>query len=67
VGCGRRLFGSEFGNLLSALTSVEWFRTLGGSVTMVTGLIFVICVLAFRRGLMGELMAWVARRKAARG
>ena len=42
----------EFGNLLAALTSVEWFKTLGESVTMVTGLIFVICVLAFRRGMM---------------
>ncbi|MBU0890015.1 MAG: branched-chain amino acid ABC transporter permease, partial [Gammaproteobacteria bacterium] len=26
----------EFGNLLAALTSVEWFKTLGESVTMVT-------------------------------
>ncbi len=43
----------EFGNLLAALSSVEWFKTLGESVTMVTGLIFVICVLAFRRGIMG--------------
>ena len=48
----------EFGNLLAALTSVEWFKTLGESVTMVTGLIFVICVLAFRRGIMGEIIAW---------
>ena len=52
----------EFGNLLAALTSVEWFKTLGESVTMVTGLIFVICVLAFRRGIMGEIIAWLAQR-----
>ncbi len=26
-------------------------------VTMVTGLIFVICVLSFRRGIIGELVA----------
>ena len=57
----------EFGNLLAALTSVEWFKTLGESVTMVTGLIFVICVLAFRRGIMGEIIAWLARRRASRG
>ena len=53
----------EFGNLLAALTSVEWFKTLGESVTMVTGLIFVVCVLAFRRGVMGEIIAWLAQRK----
>jgi branched-chain amino acid transport system permease protein len=57
----------EFGNLLAALTSVEWFKTLGESVTMVTGLIFVICVLAFRRGIMGEIIAWMARRRSSRG
>ena len=55
----------EFGNLLAALTSVEWFKTLGESVTMVTGLIFVICVLAFRRGIMGEIIAWLAARRTA--
>ena len=54
----------EFGNMLAALTSVEWFKTLGESVTMVTGLIFVICVLAFRRGIMGEIIAWLAQRRA---
>jgi len=53
----------EFGHLLASLTSVEWFGTLGESVTMVTGLIFVICVLAFRRGIMGEIIAFVSRRR----
>ncbi|MBV7543445.1 branched-chain amino acid ABC transporter permease [Acidovorax sp. sic0104] len=57
----------EFGNLLAALTSVEWFKTLGESVTMVTGLIFVICVLAFRRGIMGEIIAWMDRRRGGGG
>ncbi|CAN5921092.1 branched-chain amino acid ABC transporter permease [soil metagenome] len=52
----------EFGNLLARLTSVEWFNTLGESVTMVTGLIFVICVLAFRRGIMGEIIALIKRK-----
>jgi branched-chain amino acid transport system permease protein len=53
----------EFGHLLASLTSIEWFGTLGESVTMVTGLIFVICVLAFRRGIMGEIIAFVSRRR----
>ena len=32
-------------------------------VTVITGAIFVICVLAFRRGIVGELSAWWARRQ----
>ncbi len=56
----------ELGNLLAALSGVEWFRTLGESVTIVTGLIFVVCVLAFRRGIMGEIIAWLDRRRADR-
>ena len=56
----------ELGNLLAMMTSVEWFKTLGESVTVVTGLIFVVCVLAFRRGIMGEIIALQARwRKGA--
>lgn len=49
----------DFGGWLASVTSVEWFNTIGESVTMVTGLIFVICVLAFRRGIIGELAARV--------
>ena len=49
----------ELGNFLASLSGIEWFNTLGESVTIVTGLIFVICVLAFRRGIMGELIAWL--------
>jgi branched-chain amino acid transport system permease protein len=57
----------ELGNLLARLTGIDWFGTLGESVTIVTGLIFVICVLAFRRGVMGEIIAFVARRRGAFG
>jgi branched-chain amino acid transport system permease protein len=53
----------EFGSLLARLTTIEWFNTLGESVTMVTGLIFVVCVLAFRKGIMGEVVAFMARRR----
>jgi branched-chain amino acid transport system permease protein len=55
----------DFGSFLSKLTGVEWFTTLGESVTIVTGFIFVVCVLAFRRGVMGEIIAWLARRKGS--
>ena len=55
----------DFGNFMSRMTGVEWFNTLGESVTMVTGLIFVVCVLAFRRGIMGEIIALFGRKKKA--
>ena len=51
----------DFGTWLASITTIEWFNTIGESVTMVTGLIFVICVLAFRRGIIGELAARVGR------
>ncbi|NDC08536.1 MAG: branched-chain amino acid ABC transporter permease [Oxalobacteraceae bacterium] len=47
----------DVGSWLAQVTEIEWFNTLGESVTMVTGLIFVLCVLAFRRGIIGELAA----------
>ncbi len=47
----------DVGSWLAQVTEIEWFNTLGESVTMVTGLIFVVCVLAFRRGIIGELAA----------
>lgn len=55
----------DLGSWLAKLTGFEWFSTLGESVTIVTGFIFVICVLAFRRGVMGELIAWLARRRGS--
>jgi branched-chain amino acid transport system permease protein len=53
----------DFGTFLGRVTGIDWFNTLGESVTMVTGLIFVICVLAFRKGIMGEIIAFIDRRK----
>ena len=55
----------DFGSFMARTTGIEWFSTLGESVTIVTGLIFVICVLAFRRGIMGELIAWMDRSKVS--
>jgi branched-chain amino acid transport system permease protein len=51
----------DFGNMLAAATGIEWFNTIGESVTIVTGFIFIVCVLAFRRGIVGELMEFVKR------
>ncbi|MNW18010.1 hypothetical protein D3C71_2173930 [compost metagenome] len=54
----------ELGQWLMKLTSAEWFLNLGESVTMVSGLIFMICVLLFRRGIVGEVITWRERRRA---
>ncbi len=50
----------DLGNFLVEATGIEWFATLGESVGIVTGLIFVICVLLFRRGIVGEIGAAIA-------
>ena len=52
----------DLGNWLAALTSIEWFRSIGESVTIVTGFIFIVCVLAFRRGIVGEIGALFQKR-----
>lgn len=52
----------EMGAWLARLSGIEWFSSLGESVTLVTGLIFVLCVLAFRRGVMGEIIARLERK-----
>jgi branched-chain amino acid transport system permease protein len=55
----------DFGNWLAMLTNIEWFKSIGESVTIVTGFIFIVCVLAFRRGLVGELMALSHKTRSA--
>lgn len=53
----------EIGNKLAELTGIDWFATLGDSVTLVTGAIFILCVLTFRRGIMGELASRRAKNQ----
>jgi branched-chain amino acid transport system permease protein len=38
---------------------------VGSWVTVIIGAIFVLCVLAFRKGVIGELQAFLERRRAA--
>jgi branched-chain amino acid transport system permease protein len=47
----------DLGAWLANSTGVEWFNTIGESVTIVTGFIFIVCVLLFRRGIVGEIVA----------
>jgi branched-chain amino acid transport system permease protein len=57
--------GTIFGPVVGAfaITGLEnYLAGFGEWVTIITGAIFVVCVLAFRRGIVGELAAWWARR-----
>jgi branched-chain amino acid transport system permease protein len=53
----------EIGAALAKITGISWFSGLGEAVTMVTGLIFIVCVMAFRRGVVGEFRDWWRRRR----
>ncbi|SIO64615.1 MULTISPECIES: branched-chain amino acid ABC transporter permease [Paraburkholderia] len=54
----------DIGGALASATGLQWFNSLGESATIVTGLIFIACVLAFRRGIVGEIVARVRPLRA---
>jgi branched-chain amino acid transport system permease protein len=60
--------GTFFGPVLGAGIVISLQNLLadkvGAWVTVIIGAIFVVCVLAFRKGIVGELLAWIDRRKA---
>lgn len=43
------------------VTLQNYLASLEGWVTVITGVIFVVCVLAFRRGVIGELGNWLKK------
>ena len=56
--------GTIFGPVIGAaiiITMQNYLAQLGAWVTVVQGVIFVICVLAFRRGVIGEIANWIKR------
>jgi len=58
--------GTIFGPVVGAfaiITMENYLAELGSWFTITQGAIFVVCVLAFRRGLLGELEAWLRRRR----
>ena len=58
--------GTIFGPVVGAFVIIaleNYLAPFGQWVTIITGAIFVVCVLAFRRGIVGELGAWWARRR----
>jgi len=62
--------GTLVGPIFGAGFVVALQNTLATSsfpVTIATGLIFMVCVLIFRRGIVGEVYAWLTARKAHSG
>ncbi len=56
--------GTVFGPVVGAfiiITMENYLAQLGAWVTIVQGVIFVICVLTFRRGVIGELGNWLKK------
>lgn len=53
---------AAFGGWLADVTQIAWFQGLGESVSLLTGVMFVACVLLFRRGIVGECAQWMERR-----
>jgi branched-chain amino acid transport system permease protein len=56
--------GTIFGPVAGAaviITMQNYLAQLGAWVTVVQGAIFVVCVLAFRRGLVGEIGHWLRK------
>ena len=56
--------GTLFGPVAGAAVIVSmqiYLAELGAWVTVVQGVIFVICVLAFRRGVIGEIAHWLKK------
>ena len=60
--------GTFAGPVLGAFTIIGLQNFLadqvGSWINVIIGAIFVVCVVAFRRGFVGELKAWQQRRKA---
>ena len=57
--------GTMVGPVVGATLVVALENSLATSdfpVTIATGLIFMVCVLLFRRGIVGEIQAWIERR-----
>jgi branched-chain amino acid transport system permease protein len=58
--------GTVFGPVVGAFVIIAmetYLAEVGQWVTVVQGIVFVVCVLAFRRGIVGELNAFFSRSK----
>jgi branched-chain amino acid transport system permease protein len=56
--------GTVFGPIVGALVIIamqNYLATLGAWVTVIQGVIFVICVMTFREGIIGVISKWTGR------
>ncbi len=58
------LFGPVLGAGIVITLQEQLADKVGSWVNVIIGVIFVVCVLAFRKGVVGELQAWLDRRRA---
>ena len=59
--------GTVFGPVVGAFVIIgleNYLSGFGQWVTVITGAIFVVCVLAFRRGIVGEIVAWWSKKNS---
>ncbi|RIK88131.1 MAG: branched-chain amino acid ABC transporter permease [Hyphomicrobiales bacterium] len=59
--------GTLYGPVVGAFVVVamqNYLAALGAWVSVIHGAIFVVCILAFRRGIVGELISYVSARQA---
>ena len=54
----------DLARFLSHTTGIQGFQVLGESVTIVIGFIFIVCVMSFRRGIVGEIIHRFRPKKA---
>jgi branched-chain amino acid transport system permease protein len=60
--------GTVFGPVVGAVVIISmqlYLAELGSWVTIAQGIIFVFCVLAFRRGIVGEIEAFLRKRSGS--
>jgi branched-chain amino acid transport system permease protein len=60
------IFGPAIGAAFVVTLQNELADKVGSKVTMIIGLTFIVCVLSFRRGIVGELTSWLVKLNSAK-
>ena len=58
--------GPIFGGITIISLQNFFADKVGGWITVIMGVIFVVCVMSFRKGVVGEFVDWINRPKASR-
>jgi branched-chain amino acid transport system permease protein len=67
VGGSGTFFGPVIGAAIVVTLQEYLSDVVGGWVTVILGAVFAVCVLVFRRGIVGELAAWQQKRRERAG